>query len=141
MIQIELPNIPIPWAPSRISKWGAFNPRSKQKDFTRWQIRSFYRDNPLQGYVVIEFLFVFPCPLSASSKKKEKMLNGEILPTLCDCTNLQKFQEDCLKGIVFGDDRNVAKITSEKIYGNKEKILIKIWTLDEYRKIHANHIG
>lgn len=133
MITLNLPNIPIPWSPSRITSRGAFNPRAKEKNFTRWQVKSMYREIPIQGYVVIEFLFVFPVPNSTSKKKKDLMLSGQILPTSCDCTNLQKFMEDCIKDILITDDRNVAKISSEKIYGNKEKILIKVWNLDEYK--------
>lgn len=59
------------------------------------------------------------------------MLKGEILPTSCDCTNLQKLYEDCLKGIVIKDDRKVAKIFSEKVYGEKEGVFIQILTLKE----------
>lgn len=66
------------------------------------------------------------------------MLDGEILPTNCDCTNLQKFYEDCLKNIVIKDDRYVVKITSEKLYRDKGCIFMKIYTLDEYRKINAD---
>ncbi len=132
MILIELPNIPIPWAPSRITNKGAFSPRAKEKNFTRWQIKSIYRNDPIAGYVVLNFLFIFPIPNSASKAEKEAMLSGEIIPTKSDCTNLQKFSEDCLKGIVITDDRNVAKISSEKIYGEKEKVVIKIWEYHEY---------
>ena len=134
MIKIELPNLPVAWSAARITDRGAFNPRSKQKNFTRWQIRSMYKEPPISGYVVLEFVFIFPVPNSASKKNKQKMLSGELLPTSCDCTNLQKFQEDCLKGIVITDDRNVAKISSEKIYGDKEKILMKIW-INEFKEI------
>lgn len=139
MIQLELPNLPIAWSASRITSRGAFNPRAKEKNFTRWQIKSLYRDKPIQGYVVIEFVFIFPIPNSVSRSKRESCLkNNAILPTKCDCTNLQKFYEDCIKGIVITDDRNVAKISSEKIYGKKEKILIKVWTLAEYEDLKAN---
>jgi len=92
----------------------------------------------LKGYFVIEFVFAFPIPNSTTKKEKEKMLAGEIIPTGCDCTNLQKFYEDCLKNIIIPDDRYVAKITSEKLYRNKECIFVKIYTLDEYRMLNAN---
>lgn len=68
------------------------------------------------------------------------MLQGEIIPTHVDCTNCQKFSEDCLKGIVITDDRNVAKISSEKLYADKGKILIKVWTLEEYLKIQKGKL-
>lgn len=134
MIQIELPNVPVAWAASRITPRGAFNPKGKEKNFTRWQIKSLYRKSPIQGYVVIEFIFYMRIPASTSKKKRALMLAGEIIPTNVDSTNCQKFYEDCLKQILITDDRNVAKIASEKLYGDKEKIIIKVWCLDEYRK-------
>src|ERR1700687_606436 len=112
MIQIELPNIPIPWTASRITSRGAFDPRAKQKKFTRWQIKSLYRAVPIQGYVVVELMFFMPIPASTSKKKKALMLAREIIPTNMDCTNCQKLYEDCLKNIIFTDDRNVARICS-----------------------------
>jgi Holliday junction resolvase RusA-like endonuclease len=133
-----LPNTPVPWSASRITSIGAFNPRAREKNFTRWQIKSLHREKKISGYVVVDFVFYFPIPLSTSKKKKALMLSGEILPTSCDCTNLQKFYEDCIKDILIQDDRNVAKITSQKLYGNKGKILIKVFSLQEYREINAN---
>jgi len=73
---------------------------------------------------------------------KERMLSGEIRPTRCDNTNMQKFYEDCLKNIVFMDDRYVYKNISEKLYGDKGKILIQVFSMDEYEKQkNANNTG
>lgn len=134
MIQIELPNIPVPWTASRITTRGSFNPKGKEKNFTRWQIKSIYREDPIPGYVVLDFVFFMRIPHSASKRDRVKMLAGEIIPTNVDATNCQKFYEDCLKQIIITDDRNVAKISSEKLYGDKEKILIRVWPLEEYRQ-------
>lgn len=134
MIQIEINTPAIPWAAAKVTSRGAYNPRAKEKNLTRWLIRSKYRGDPIQGYVVIEFVFHFSLPNSVPiSKHKAYLENIEIIPTHCDCSNLQKFLEDCLKNIVITDDRNVAKISSEKLYAEKDKVVIKIWTLEEYR--------
>lgn len=138
MIQIDLPNIPVPWSAPRLGRKGAYNPKNAEKNFTRWQVRSLYKGDPIPGYVAIQFTFFMPVPASTSLKKKKLMLQGEIIPTHCDCTNLQKFYEDCLKQIVITDDRNVAQISSKKLYGDREKIVIKIWTLEEYKKGSQN---
>lgn len=60
------------------------------------------------------------------------MEKGEIIPTRLDCTNMQKLYEDCLKKIVIDDDRNVAKIISEKSYAEREGIVIQVYTLKEF---------
>jgi Holliday junction resolvase RusA-like endonuclease len=65
------------------------------------------------------------------------MLAGRVIPTRCDCTNLQKLYEDCLKGLIITDDRNVAKIFSEKLYGEKDEIIIKVYTLQEFNYVHC----
>ena len=55
------------------------------------------------------------------------MLNKEIYYTKTpDCTNVQKFFEDCLKGTVIEDDRYVVESTSRKMYGNTCRVVIKI---------------
>lgn len=134
MIKIEIPTFPIPWAAPRMSKTGGiYDIRSKEKNWLKWHVKQLYKKEPVQGYVVLDFTFYFPVPASATLKKKALMLAGEIIPTACDCTNCQKLTEDCLKNIIISDDRNVAKISSQKLYGEKENIIIKIWTLREFR--------
>lgn len=44
---------------------------------------------------------------------------------------MQKLYEDCLKGIVIKDDKNVCDIRSRKIYGNKDEIKISVYTLEQ----------
>ncbi len=134
MIEIEVPIRPTPWTAPKMGKRGAFNPRGKDKNFARWLIKNAYRGEPIQGYIALEILFIEEPPMSASKKDKARMLLNEIRPTRCDLTNCVKFIEDCLKNIVFNDDRFVVKNISEKIYGKKEKILIKVYSLEEYNK-------
>lgn len=103
----------------------------------QWQVKSQYRDKPLNGPIVLWMHFVESTPLSASKKKRAEMLAGEIVPSKADCTNYQKFFEDCLKNIVFLDDRYVAKNISEKAYGEKGVTKIRVYTLKEYRAKHG----
>lgn len=139
MISIELNTKPIPWAAARVTSRGAYNPKDKQKSLTRLLIRSKYQGSPIPGYVVLEFAFYFPLPNSIPVSKRSKYLeNIQILPTQCDCTNLQKFYEDCIKNILITDDRNVAKISSQKLYAENEKIIIRVWTLEEYKNEAGN---
>ena len=82
-------------------------------------------------------VFCEPIPASTPKRKREDMLSGIIRPTRCDTTNLQKYYEDCLKNILFEDDRLVAKNISEKLYADKGKILITVFTLEEYRSLNG----
>lgn len=139
MIQLEIPIRPTPWASPELGRGGhVYDIREPDKRVCRYLLRALYHEPPIPGYVVVEFVFIFRVPFSTSKKKKAQMLAGEIIPTRSDCTNLQKLTEDCIKNILITDDRNVAKISSEKIYGNKEKILINVFSLEEYRNNNAH---
>jgi Holliday junction resolvase RusA-like endonuclease len=133
MIELTISTIPKPWAAPRISKWGSFDTRAKDKNVAKWLIKEQYRGYPIQGYVFLDFTFIFPVPLSTSKKKKLEMLAGNILPTGCDCTNLQKMYEDCVKGVVITDDRNVVKISSRKLYGEKGAIIIRVFPWEQVK--------
>ncbi len=138
MIEIEIPLKPVPWAAAKLSRGRAYDIREPDKRLFKLFLR---KANPLRSpiteYTAIRFKYTFEPPKSASKKKRLLMLAGEIIPTSCDCTNLQKLSEDCLKGIIIDDDRKVAKIFSEKIYGEKESILIQVFTLQEYNHAYS----
>lgn len=48
-----------------------------------------------------------------------------------DTSNLTKLCEDSLTGIVFEDDSQVVEIQAKKLYGEKEKTLIMIESLNQ----------
>jgi Holliday junction resolvase RusA-like endonuclease len=139
MIEIELPNMPVPWSIGKGKKGKIYSPHAKDKIWTQWQIKSLYTGEPLPGFIVLDLTFIEPPPLSATKGQRELMMANIVRPIRCDNTNCQKFMEDCLKNICFLDDRYVCKNISEKLYGDKGKILIKIWTLQEYKEKHANN--
>jgi Holliday junction resolvase RusA-like endonuclease len=127
MIRIELNERPVPWAAPKLSRFRTYDPRETDKRAIRYLIRQQYTGEPLKGYVGIFFVFLFRPPKSASKKSREAMLRHEIIPTKSDCTNLQKLYEDCLKKIVIEDDRNVEYISSIKLYGEKDKVIITVY--------------
>lgn len=130
MIQIELYGKPTPWAASRTNGKHHYNPKNKEKEHARWQIKAQYRDTPLTGAISLDFTFFMPIPKSTSLVKRKQMLSHLILPTVkVDATNLQKFYEDCLKGIVIEDDQFVTDVASRKRYSEKPGVLIRIISL------------
>jgi Holliday junction resolvase RusA-like endonuclease len=137
MILLEISTMPIAWAAPKITKRGAIDPRAKIKQFIRWQIKALYRGPIIPDPCVIRITAIFPVPNSTSKKKERLLLNLEP-PTSCDATNIQKLFEDCLKKIVIEDDRKVADIRCVKLYGEKEKVIIKVFTLKEYRELYAD---
>lgn len=132
MIQLELFGDLTAWAAPRLGPHGiAYNPKSKEKELTRWQIKAIYRDNPLAGAIQLDFTFYFPIPKGTSGIRRRQMLAHVILPCVKpDTTNLQKFYEDCLSGIVIDDDRFATDIASRKRYSERPGVLIRVIPLN-----------
>ena len=66
-----------------------------------------------------------PIPKSLSKKKQHELLN-QPHHKKPDLSNLIKFVEDALIGILFVDDRQITTIHATKIYHKIPKTLIKI---------------
>lgn len=134
MIQIVIPFDPVPWAAPKLGRSGyAYDIREKDKRAIRYLIRQQYNKEPLKGPIGLSFEFFFSIPKSFSKKKTEDALADRIVPTKCDCTNLQKLYEDCLKNIVIEDDRNVFTILSQKRYAQKPAVIIEVYSKGEYQ--------
>ena len=138
MISIEIPFDPVPWAAPRLSRHGCYDPREKDKRVIRYRIKEKYKGLPIEDYVLLRFFFTFSIPKSASKAKRQQMLDGDIIPTKCDCTNLQKLYEDCLKGIVIHDDRNVMFVSSSKEYGSRGHVWI--WVMKAGEEIKPQNL-
>ena len=139
MISLELNEIPVPWAAPRLTKKGRYSPRCKDKAWTQWVIRGLYTGKPIEGYIVLDLTFIEPPPASASKKTRALMLSGKIFPTRCDVSNMTKHYEDCLKNILFQDDRYVVKNISSKLYGEKGRVIINVYPLEEYENCNRQH--
>lgn len=132
MLEFIIPHKPTPWAAPSRRKGVWYNPRHAIKVRTQSLIRGQYNGPLIDKICTLFFRFYFAPPKSARITQKAKMLANVIVPTKCDLTNLQKFYEDCLKGIVLTDDRIVAKIDSSKWYGPKDYVHI---TVLDYRPL------
>ena len=72
---------------------------------------------PLTKSVALEFIFARGIPSSArKTQPRRDMWCDDHLLMRPDVTNYQKAAEDAMKGIVYLDDSQVVKITSQKIY-------------------------
>lgn len=115
-----------------MTKWGSFSPRAKEKETTRIILLSQYKSAPITGPVSLWFMFCFEPVKSTSKKSREKMLKGETFHVKKpDCSNLIKFAEDCLKGIVIRDDSQVVYVSGRKVYSEKSETRIIVIPLEE----------
>lgn len=82
---------------------------------------------PLENRVSVKILAQFKIPKNTSKKNTENMLNGNISPTKKpDIDNIVKIILDALNTMAFKDDNQITKLEVEKIYGEQEKILVKV---------------
>jgi len=131
MILIEISGDPVPWAAHRGYGKRAFNPRKEQREKYQWQIKAQYNQlDPLSGPLKVDYTYFVGIPKSTSKIRRMQMLNGKMHPiTRPDIDNYDKFLSDCLTDIVWQDDSQVIEKMSRKIYGEREKTIIRIESL------------
>jgi Holliday junction resolvase RusA-like endonuclease len=119
VIIIDIPGKPIPFKSPRVFSRRTFNPLWAEKKQTQSIISEKYTNAPLTCPCYCRVVFYIQVPKSFSKKKKEQALNDQILPTTqIDVDNCSKYLLDCLKGIVFEDDRLVVDLFASKRYAN-----------------------
>lgn len=70
-------------------------------------------------------------PKSTSKKKKQQMLDNEILPTVKpDTDNIAKSILDSLNGIAYKDDKQVAELIVYKFYNDTPYVNVTIEEID-----------
>ena len=130
MIQILLEGIPVSWLAHAGYGRRSFNPRFREKSYALYHIKLQYDQLPIEEAISICYEFEMPIPQSISKKKQMQMLGGIIEHIKRpDCTNMQKFYEDCLKGIVIKDDSQVVESIARKRYSDHPRTVISIKTM------------
>jgi len=85
------------------------------------------RNRKLRGALEANILGVFPVPSSESKKRRGLMLTNAIHYTKkIDCDNLAKVVLDSLNKIAFDDDKQVCRLTVEKVYGEQPRVEVTI---------------
>lgn len=77
-------------------------------------------------YIGVKILFKFKVPKSYSKKKQLEAIEGKIRPTRGDIDNYIKSVLDGLNGVAWEDDRYISGIASEKVYSDKDEIVVEI---------------
>ena len=86
----------------------------------------------LSGALEATITGVFPIPASVSKKRRSLMLDNEIHYTKkIDCDNLAKVVLDSLNKIAFDDDKQVCRLTVEKVYGETPRVEVTIKEIGE----------
>ena len=109
---------PVPKARARITKFGAYTPK-KTKDFEKY-IRQNTICRKFDGPLAIDIVFYI---------KRPKTVIREYPCVKPDIDNLFKAVTDALNGMAYNDDSQIVKVTTEKAYADKGKIVVKIWKI------------
>lgn len=127
-IIIQIDGVPVPWRAHAGYGRRAYNPRANEKEFYQYHIKQQYEhDLPITEGVSVLAHYFLPIPKATSQKNRIKMLDGKVNHLKRpDVDNLNKFLNDCLKGIVFKDDAQIVEITSIKSYSETPRTKVYI---------------
>ncbi|MFW5871261.1 MAG: RusA family crossover junction endodeoxyribonuclease [Verrucomicrobiota bacterium] len=88
--------------------------------------------------VTVNILVYYEIPKSYSKKKREEAMKGKLMPTKTpDCDNVIKIILDALNGIAYSDDRQVTKVTLEKMYTDKAPSTL-VWMTGKIEETERN---
>lgn len=82
---------------------------------------------PLENRVSVKIVAQFKIPKTTTKKDRALIEEGKLSPTKKpDIDNIVKIILDALNKMAFKDDNQITKIEVEKIYGEVEKIIVKV---------------
>jgi len=114
----------------RVTRSGhAYTPRQTVK-YERHVVNCYneeYELVKLNGEIHAEITAVYPIPKNTPKARRELMLLGNINPTIKpDCDNVAKAIMDALNGVAYDDDKQVTKLTVNKIYGDEPCAVVRL---------------
>jgi Holliday junction resolvase RusA-like endonuclease len=120
---------PVPWKAHKGFGKNSYSPNCDRKNVMRWDLRVQQEDAAvLTKPVRLEFIFYMPLPKGAKKSLVDQVQSGEVVyhDKRPDCTNLIKFAEDCLIGVVIKDDNQVVQTQAKKLYSMEPRTVIEV---------------
>lgn len=136
MIELIIPGKPNAKKRPKFARRGertvTYSDQKAEQDSVRYIIKSQLKNHKLfEGAIYLEAVFYMPIPKSTPKKKKVLMMSGKIYHVKKpDKDNLEKFICDCLNGIVWRDDAQVAHSESLKVYSGNPRTELTIKQID-----------
>jgi len=131
MITLEVKGKPIAKARPRFARCGKFvrtyDPQETEESRFLFEVQKQWNRPPIETPLKVRCSFEMPIPKSTSRKKTWAMIKDEIKHTKKpDISNLIKFIEDCLNGVVWKDDSQIIYLAGGKFYSEEPKTIIMI---------------
>ncbi len=130
-MRIQIDGNPIPAARARVTRYGTYNPRGREKTRLKTYFLSLHL-LCLQGPLKVVLEFNMPFPKTTSKKTRQFLSEGKICHVKTpDIDNLVKFILDCANGILFDDDKQVVELWASKKYSKHPSTVFKLMPLIE----------
>lgn len=118
------------WGSRSIKRWRHF-PQSEEAKNIALQIKEQYRGEPLKCGVSLQFEFYMSMPVRWRKSQKDMARKGLLHHVIKpDASNLAKFYEDCMRGIVFEDDCQVVWVSPVKLFSDEPRTEIRVREFD-----------
>lgn len=120
---------PKPTPRPRVAKFGVYYPKEYQAyKKTLEQLAPLLCKNHFKGAISMKIDFLMPIPTSLSKIKREAII-GRYHTKKPDCDNLAKGVKDCLEGIAYDNDSQIAVLNITKRYDINPRIEVELWEL------------
>ena len=133
VIELLVRGRPVPQPRPSVTRTGAVyyrdNGIKEYREAIQQAAMVYFFGEPWGGPIEIEFLFRFVRPKSHFNADGHTLSAGgrsQPLPTAGDIDNFVKGATDALEGLAFYDDKQIAKLTAEKVWGDSEATEIRI---------------
>lgn len=112
-------------------------PQSKEATEIKRYIKAQYSGEPIDSGVFVRFVFHLPIPTTWNKTQHAMAIDGRLLPIgKPDASNLAKFYEDCMNGIVYTDDSRIIWVSPLKKYDDESytEIYITPFSMECYAR-------
>lgn len=126
-MKIIIPGTPIAKMRHRIAKNHAYDPQERlkkeTKDFMRRAVNTVLEAEKTAIAYCVDYKFYFkPAKSLSKAKRLSKLTNVEPCLVRKDLDNLEKFYCDCANEILFNDDHQIVKMSSQKLWDEEERV-------------------
>ena len=131
---LTINQLPVPQARPRVTQWGTYDPKYKEKKKYKAEINKKWLYLPCTEGLELNVVIVLPIPRSYGRRKICAIEENDYIHVIKpDASNFLKFIEDCMTGIVYKDDSQIYYLQARKKYGENPRLDIDIETKEKLK--------
>lgn len=137
-MKIVLYGVPISKMRPRLTKGHVYDPQSKMKNLIKQRMQTLLHDQfeedvkntpnllSAEAFCVNLIFYFQPSHSLSKVKRHAKLLNIEPCLVRKDLDNLEKFYLDCGNGLLYQDDHQIVKLSSQKLWAEQPRVEIEV---------------